>query len=1391
VRRSVCSLLKKIVFASRINVRKLTVLGLLSCPLGAFAQFETIRFDHLTINDGLSQSSINSLLEDRRGFLWVGTQDGLNRFDGYEFVVYRHDGDDPSSLGSNNVSSLYEDSAGALWIGTTSGYIHRYDRARDSFERFQLPPQGLGGPDTEFPDDLKQIVEASDGRLWIGTRARGLWLFDRNSGTFENVESVPDVRINSLFEGPDGMLWVGTDELGLIWYSPATKQLSDPEVAGSDRIYSIIATGSGEIWVAGNDGMVSRYRPNRSLIVTFSARLPTGFQNYQVRAMLDDGDGHIWMGLIGGGVQVYSPEGERLEAFSHLTGDPYSLSTDTAFSLLLDSAGVLWVGSLANGLSKASLSGARFQNYWFQPGDPFGLSHNMVVELAEGPEGEIWVGTSGGGLNRFDRVSGRFTQYRAAENDENSLSSDRIWGLHLDGNGIVWVGTWGEGLNRLDTRTEKITRIPVDPGRPNALPGSIVTTIVEDGADGIWIGTADGGLLRKAAANENFERHYLFDEGIERRRPVNISTAYFDSKERLWVGTWTQGLCVRIRDTGEFHCYAYREGDDTTINDNNIRAINEDSSGNIWIATAVGIARYVEEDDLFVQYSSAEGLPHGTIYGILPEGDHVLWLSSNQGLARLDILTANVRIYDYKDGLQANEFNGDAALKSNDGTFFFGGIGGITSFKPGDLGDNPIAPKIVITAMRLFNKSVPIEPDNPNALMQQTLDETDSITLSHTQNVFSLTFAGLHFVSPELNSYAHKLEGFDRDWVYTDASRRDATYTNLDPGEYKFRVRAANSDGLWSQSDAVLRITVLPPWWDTLIARTAIAIALLLSTLLLYRWRVSLLQEQKLKLESEVQLRTQQMVDQKDTIEKQAQHLEEVLEAKNQFFARLSHEFRTPITLMLGPIEEQLEHSPSGADKRALTMARRNGRRLLHLVNQLLGLARQSGEQSIELSPVNVSPIARMLGDSFLPLLVNKKQEFEQDIDENVWVRGNAEGLQIVLSNLVSNAIKYTDGKGHIKLSVKKNGGDALIQVSDNGVGIPSGDIGTIFNLFERGTATGPGSGIGLTLVNELVNAHEGHIEVTSVVGKGTTFEVRMPALVTEEALSDPAAILGQQDLELFVDYEDVTSEGPEAIDEPMGKPQVLVVEDNTDMRHYIVDLLREEYHCLEARDGKVGIEAAVRELPDLVISDIMMPETDGFELLSELRDNDHTSHIPVILLTALDDQESRLRGLSGRADDYLSKPFDRRELILRVRNLLELTRIRARRMGQVIYASDAATSSAIGIRDGLGRRDKEFLAKLEQIVSENYHDAGFRLEQLADGVYMSPRQLQRKLKALLDTAPAAYLRDYRLKLARQQLSDGRAVTDVAFATGFSSVSYFGKCFKSRFGTMPSEIQSD
>lgn len=1378
---------------ARLPVAALALCGSMFPHAAPGIELGSARFAHLTVNEGLSQSSVNALLQDRRGFLWVGTQDGLNRYGGYRFEVLRHDPANPRSLASNHVLALFEDRDGVLWIATTGGALHRHRPRTDDFDRFllRLPATGAGRSESPRPE-VRAIRAMQDGRLLLGTSSHGLLLFDPSTNTLARPAALAAYRVHALTEGHDGALWVGTS-VGL-----AMLHRSDVEVGETAAVRpiqwftdsdtrAIAILRNGDAWVPDGTHRIRRLSPAGETMAVADLPSAPGTSPGEVRALLADSRDRLWVGRIGAGIAVIGPQGQVLGVFSELASDPYSLPTNTVVALLEDRAGVIWAGSLAAGLSRTA-PGSGFEHLRHVPEDPASLSHNMVNELVEDATGGLWVGTSGGGVSYLAPGASGFRHFRSETDDPATLSSDRVWGMHLAANGTLWVGTWGGGLNRLDTATGAVHRFPSVREHPGGLPGSIVTAIIDDGEGGILVGMADAGLDRLQAGAEAFESIPLPGEAAEGDRPANITTLRRDSRGRLWVGTWNRGLCRSEPHSISFSCYRHDPLDHRSLNDDNVRMVAEDGRGALWIATGNGIARYDEQNKSFDRHTAADGLVPGVIYAILPEDDGVLWLSSNGGLMRYDTHRRQARRYEYRDGLQANEFNGEAALKTGSGHMLFGGVGGITRFHPDELRDNPVAPQVVITGFSLFNRTVTFQRDDPSPVLTAPISETRELWLRHDQNFIGFEFAGLHFANPAANRYAYRLDGFDDDWTETDASRRFASYSNLDPGHYLFRIRAANGDGVWSTDEAAIAIIIAPPWWLTWWATLVWVVLAMLALSAFVRWRLREPRLRAARLATEVEHRTAEVVAQKETIERQAIRLRDALESKERFFAQLSHEFRTPITLILGPIDETLRAGVPAPVDRALTLARRSGERLLHLVDQLLTLARHGGQAQIERRPVALEPIVRLVAAEFDSAARQRSLELAVEIGEDVIVASNPEALQGILINLVSNAVKYTPPGGRVAIELGREGDEAVLRISDTGIGIAAEDLPGLYELFERATTMAHGTGVGLTVVKELVDAHGGRIAIESAPGVGTAVTVHLPALQGDAGAGTEA--LAPVGIDPWLDPSPDTGSALPLADAPppaeASGPEILIVDDNEDMRRFLVGLLSPHYQCLEAEDGAAGLATAIERIPDAIVCDVMMPGVDGFELLRRLRGDERSSHIPVVMLTARGDEASRLEGLRERADDYLAKPFNADELRLRLRNLLELGELRAARARQHLIADTTEPVRQAPPVD-LSPREHRFIERLESAMATRFADPAFGAIELAEAVFMSPRQLQRKLKALLGISPAAYIRDFRLTRAREALESGRPVTDVALDCGFSSPSHFSQSFRARFGTRPSE----
>jgi ligand-binding sensor domain-containing protein len=804
---------------------------LLCMAVGVAVAAEThIDFDRLSIDEGLSQSIVEQMVQDRQGFMWFVTEDGLNRFDGYTFTVYRNVAGDPSSLSHNELKSICEDKSGILWVGAFEAGLNRFDPITEKVTRYRHDPSDPGSLAT---DTVLYITEDRAGRLWVGTQGGGLDLLDRTTGKFRHHRANPgtpgalshdDVR--AIYGDGDGVVWVGTNGGGLNRLDPATGSFTyyrhrpdDPSSLTHDDVRAIYEDRSGVLWVGtyggGLDsfdrstGRFTHHRANPSVSGSLSSDL--------VRAICEDHAGTLWVGTDGGGLNRFDRESGTFASFRNDRVNPTSLSADRVYSLFQDRSQVLWVGTYGGGLSKFDVGRKKFRRYANEPNNPDSLSHDIVWCFAEDPDGVLWIGTDSGGLNRLDRRSGRWQSFRHRAGDQSTLGHDTVRGLLEDRDGVLWVATNGGGLDRLDRRTHRFTHYRHDPSDPGSVAHDELRSIYQDRAGAIWVGTFGGGLDLLDPRTGRFT-HHRHDPGD----PSSISNDFIrlmveDRTGALWVGT--QGGGVNRLDTQRWVFKNFRNDPDdpSSLSNDHVFAIHEARDGTLWFGTfGGGLNRLDQATGRFRRYTARDGLASDSVYAMLEDGSGRLWISTTRGLSRFDPRTGEFRNYDVRDGLQSNEFNGGSAYLSASGEMFFGGINGFNAFFPDEIGFNPVVPEVVITDLRLFNRSVRAgERSHGRVILQRPVNRTDAIELSYEDNLFSLEFAALHYSAPGKNRYAYTMEGFSDAWIPVNADRRFAAFTGLAPGKYVFRVRGANSDGVWNERGAAVRITITPPFWGT------------------------------------------------------------------------------------------------------------------------------------------------------------------------------------------------------------------------------------------------------------------------------------------------------------------------------------------------------------------------------------------------------------------------------------------------------------------------------------------------------------------------------------------------------------------------------------------------
>jgi signal transduction histidine kinase/DNA-binding response OmpR family regulator len=953
----------------------------------------------------------------------------------------------------------------------------------------------------------------------------------------------------------------------------------------------------------------------------------------------------------------------------------------------------------------------------------------------------------------------------------------------------------------------KFINYEYDPNDPKSLSNNFIRTIYKDKIGNLWIGT-EVGLNKLISGTATMSPAYFVRYLHNPKDSTTISNSrvwciYQDQQGTIWIGT-SGGLNKLIpskdyNSQATFIHYAHDSKDPSSLSDNHVISIYQDNSGNFWIGTdAGGLSKFDSKSEKFVHFNEEDGLPDNSIKGILGDDEGNLWLSTSNGLSKFNPKTVTFKNYSTTDGLQSNFFQGGAYFKNKKGEMFFGGDNGFNSFYPDSIKENVRIPPIVITDFRLFNNSVPVGLDTTTnrTILKKSITETKEIELSYKDFIISFEFAALDFHTPEKNKYAYILKGFDKEWNYTDANKRFATYTNLDPGEYTFKVKGSNNDGIWNETGASIKLIITPPWWS---AWWAYSVYFLFGLGLLYSLR-------RYEL-NRTQLKNQVKLD-----EVKLKEREETDKMKSRFFANISHEFRTPLTLILGPTEKVLSESKDNETKKQLSIVKRSANRLLGLINQLLDLSKlEAGKLELKASKTNIVPFIKGLTMSFESMAERKDITLKiKSSSDEIELYFDKEKMTKIMTNLLSNAFKFTPEGGQITVALSlipspsgrgmskgQGEGEVRITVLDTGVGISEEELSKLFDRFYQvdssQTREHEGTGIGLALTKELVELHHGTISVDSKLGSWTEFTVTLPLgekhLNDEEIVEEPVILSGAKNFtEPVIDdfvKTDSSSQAPQndnTLDED--KNIVLVVEDNYDVREFIKDALGNEFQIEEAQNGEQGVRKAEQVIPDLIISDVMMPKMDGNELTKRLKNDEKTSHIPIILLTAKSEQQSKLEGLETGADDYLTKPFDTKELRVRINNLISI-----RKKLQEKYSK----GDFIPVKKIEGKKlsdlDERFMSKVMEVIESHISEEEFSIEEFDREIGMGRVQLYRKVKALTGKSPSRYIRSIRLNRAKNMIEEKKGnISEIAYSVGFSSPQYFTRCFKEEFGFPPSDL---
>ncbi|MEW5867798.1 MAG: two-component regulator propeller domain-containing protein [Chloroflexota bacterium] len=1101
----------------------LIILALFASPLQAHAQQAPPRFGHLSIEQGLSQVTVYSIFQDRQGLMWFGTEDGLNRYDGYTFRVYKRDPEDPHSLSANTVRAIYEDSSGVLWVGTDGGGLNRFDRATQQFSHYRHDPND---PYSLSYDTVTAIHENASGKLWIGTDG-GLNSFDPATGKFtrylhdpNDPHSLSADSITAIAEDASAGLWISTWGGGLDHFEVASGEFShyrnDPananSLASDDVTWVLASERDGTLWIATMNGLdafnlhTGEFTHYRNVPGD-----PYSLRINEVTKLLEDSSGTLWVGTTNG-LSEFDRQEKRFVHYRNNPHDLNSINPSEVYSLYEDRSGVLWVGTDVGGLNKLDPKTRRFQHYRHDPDNPASLDSNTVWSIYADPAGTLWVGTAGGGLNQLDRESGQFIHYQPDPANPGSLSSPSALAVYRDSIGAIWVGTWDEGLNRLDPGEGvggQFTHYRHDPNDPNSLAGNIVWAISEDSYGALWFGSFDAGLNRFDRETQQFERFQHDPNDPGSLSPGVVLTIYEDRARTLWVGT-TQGLNRFERQSATFRHYQNNPANLDSLASNAVAAIFEDSSGRLWLGTDDGLDLFDRAAETFTHYTEKDGLANDAVACILEDEQGNLWISSNKGLSRFDPSSEVFKNYDVRDGLQSNEFNRGACFKGRDGTLYFGGVNGFSAFQPAQIVDNPHLPPVVITELRILNKPVGIGGDSPLQKAIEGYTQADGLTFSYWDYVFSFEFAALDYSIPEKNRYAYMLEGFDPEWVYVDSTRRFATYANLPAGDYTLRVKGSNNDGVWNEEGARLYIHVTPPPWLTWWAYTIYALLAAGVVAGVWRYRSNALQRKHLE---------QTMW----AVQGERDRIAALLEARRQLVATLSHDLRTPVAVVRGHLEAALmdEERWQPPPRRTLEIVLQELDRLRALLDDLFTLSRLEVNQlALSLAPLDAGALALRAVTAMqdpawrqgrVQVVGSTNEETNKrmgasngQVDEEIittgtrlWVMADEGRLMQVLMNLLHNAVRHTPPGGVVVVSVDRQEEAVNIHVRDTGEGIHPDDLPRIWERFYRGQSGGApavgGAGLGLALVKELVGAMKGSVGVESALGEGSCFTITLP----------------------------------------------------------------------------------------------------------------------------------------------------------------------------------------------------------------------------------------------------------------------------------------------------------
>lgn len=1357
------------------------------------------KYNFVNIKEGISKTGVFTILQDDEGFIWIGTNGaGLHRYDGIDYNTYIHKINDTTSISSSLVFCAQLDSKNRLWVGTEDG-LNLYDRTQDQFKKIVL--ENIETP-SKGTIAIRSLLADNAGNLLIGTYDYGL--FKLNFENFEVTEimylgSSPEdnvKNIHCLIMSNEGVVYAGT-EGGLKKFNsknnsldPAVFETKNGNYSCNTTIQSLLIDRQSNLWVGTMfDGLakVSKNSEDDSYSID-----KFNFSKNRIFSILEVPDGTIMYGTENDGLIHITGNGDLISEYLTDKTDKNSILSNSIWSLFLDNNERIWMGYYNSGVGVYDKLYDKFKGIESLPNKDNSLQLSSVTGVVEDENGNLWFAMDGGGIDIYNPNTKKISHINDTENSIiKGLKSLHIESLFVDSKQNIWAGSWNSGIFLLKNGEKEF----VNYNRVNTkgtLASNCVSSFSEDENGTIWISSLYGGGLHMfSPVTEDFTR---LDTPMFRKLGLDnkdIRKVLIDSDQNIWVGT-IDGLFKIENNKDGFSIVDFSKEMsleyDHHISSNHILTLFEGEDKSIWIGTrGAGLCKYDKYKNEFIWYNNQNGQPLNNVNSILEGENGDIWFSGNSGLCKLEKSSNAFTKYTRNDGLLSNDFNINASFRDAKGVLYFGNYQGVDYFKPNKISNNTDLPFSYLKGLKLFNKEV--IPNDRNSPLTKVISQTDAIVLNHEQSVFTIEYSAINYTRPEKNGYAYYLEGLETSWNYV-GDIRSATYTNLDYGNYTFKLKSSNNDGVWNEIPLELAITILPPWWKTRLA-ILLYLFLFLSALFLLNVLTNNRLKEKQLLENEREVRQQK---------------EKLNEKKLQFFTNISHEFRTPLTLIKNPLEGIISDSSLSLPyevKEKHRIIYKNTDRLNRLINELMDYRKlELNKVRVKVVKIDLVVFMKDICDYFSEESIEKNIDFKFDCELSesfVWVDPGM--LDKILFNLLSNAFKVTNDGGKITLGlylkkeivfplVNEEKQDSVeICISDTGPGLREDQLEKIFERFYQVDSLNKGyysgTGIGLELVRSFIELHKGKIEVESELGKGTSFKAFFPTgkkhFSEEELSKTPNADVVSRRVKFILPK----LEGKSALVMEKVTPvtqTLLIVEDNTELRNYLKKELKKQYKIISATNGKDGLKLTKEKLPDIILTDVMMPEMDGFEFCKEVKSNISTSHIPILMLTAKTMIEDWVHGIDAGADAYLHKPFDLRVLESR---LAQLTKSRKLLFDKYFSAlvedeSELKTTSL----------DKEFIQKVLTYIDDNLSDPSLSVDLLASQLFLSRSQFYRKIKSLTNNTAVEFIRKIRLERAMQLIEAGNTnINDVCYSVGFSTPSYFSKCFKKQFGVLPTKVK--